>query len=210
MSYFTRISTPTKTANYPFSVVPWTGAGRSGYMVSNGTAFSSFSFDSGSFVPIQGLNSFIDFQPNTKIYLDVTVLPNLQISGAQIKCTKVGSDAGAIDNKINPSMWYNYPNMCYIQPGDITDSNGRVTHIVDGKRQYKSYLLIAYRSDDSNKNGNSVGAAQSSSSQSNNFSVVQVASNDIIYMASQVSGVPVIFPMPFFNGTNHVNAINNN
>ena len=209
MAYFTRREySSSSSSKSPFAVVPWTGSETGNYyMVTSGVAFSSFSFDTGTFIPIKGMNEKIDLQSNNKIYLDATVLPNLQISNITIKCGKVGVDAGAIDNPISPSVWYNYPNMCYIQPGDKLDSKGRVIQLVDGKRQYKSYLLMAYRSDDTSKNGTTT--TQGANSQSGNFSVVQVLNSDIIYMTSQVSGVPVVFPMPYFNGAAHLGAANN-
>jgi hypothetical protein len=163
------------------------------YYVENGVCFSSFSFDTGSFVPIQGLGSetFYDFSSNKKFFIDISILPNLQVSGAQIKCATVGQ---------NGEDWKNYPNMIEIQPQDEIDNNGRVTKLVDGKTQTKCYVLIGYRADDSTKNGQTP-------TQNVGSTPVQILDTNIILLASVVSGVPVVFPAPYFNGQAHVNAI---
>lgn len=202
MSYFRRKSTPQEEAkNIPFEIVPWTGDG-SGYMVSNGVCFSTFSYNTGSFIPIKGLNQQLAFAPNQKIYIDFTILPNLQVSGAEIKCTTVGAEAGNV-NQNNPNLWKSYPDMFWINPTDEFDSSGRVRKLVDGKRQIKCYSLIGYRSDDTNKNG----GTKPPPTDGESFSPVQILSTDIILLASMMSGVPVIFPNPYLGGSNHLNSI---
>ena len=203
MSYFRRKSSPQEDAkNIPFEIVPWTGEG-SGYMVQNGVCFSTFSYNTGSFIPIKGLNTKLAFGANEKIYIDFTILPNLQVSGAEIKCTKVGSEAPAGQNTNSPNVWTSYPEMFWINPKDELDQNGRVKRLIDGKRQVKCYSLIGYRSDDSNKNGRTAAAPGGAGS----FSPVQVLNTDIILLASIFSGIPVIFPSPYFGGTTHLNSL---
>jgi hypothetical protein len=193
MGYFRVKNVPSaNNTTIPFKVVPWTGQG-SGYMVSNGVCFSSFSYNTGSFIPISGLLRQLEFKNNEKIYIEFTILPNLQVSGAQIMCNEVGT----------PNDWPTYPNMFEIKPNDILDDKGRVKTIVNGKKQTKCYSLIAYRQDDEEKNG-----ANSPTVPENASSVpIQILNTDIIMLASVVSGIPVIFPSPFYGGTTHLNAL---
>jgi|LakMenE01Jun11ns_1017448.scaffolds.fasta_scaffold9953149_2 hypothetical protein len=201
--YFSRMGTP-QEFNVPFEIVPWTGEG-SGYMVSDGVCFSTFSFNTGSFIPIKGLNSRFDFAENEKFYIDFSITQNLQISGAQIKCSKVGEDReNSSTDRSNPSVWENYPNMIYIQPEDEFDQQGRVIRITDGKRQIKCYVLIGYRSDDTSKNGSK---ASESSNENKEASPVQILDSNLILLASMYSGVPIIFPVPYLNGLEHLQSI---
>jgi hypothetical protein len=193
MAYF-RVKNVPSAAKFdtPFQVVPWTGQG-SGYMVTNGACLSTFSFDTGTFVPIRGLNQKLNFLPNEKIYIEFTMLPNLQVSGAEIMCNAVGT--------VND--WPTYPSMFQIKPEDILDSKGRVKTIVNGKRQVKCYALIAYRQDDTKKNGGNKPAVKTVEGSA----PVQILNTDIIMLASIVSGVPVAFPSPFYGAASHINAI---
>jgi hypothetical protein len=201
--YFSRMGTP-QEFNVPFEIVPWTGEG-SGYMVSDGVCFSTFSFNTGSFITIKGLNSRFDFAENEKFYIDFSVTQNLQISGAEIKCSKVGEDReNSSTDRSNPLVWENYPNMIYIQPEDEFDPQGRVIRITDGKRQIKCYVLIGYRSDDTSKNGSK---ASESSNENKEASPVQILDSNLILLASMYSGVPIIFPVPYLNGLEHLQSI---
>ena len=175
----------------PFKVVAWTGQG-SGYMIQNGTCMSTFSYDTGTFIPLKGLNSQLQFSKDQKIYIEFSISPNLQVSGASIKCTTVNTQ----DN------WKGYPNMIEISPSDITNQDGTIKTVVDGKRQVKCYALIAYRQDDTSKNGPNSPAPKSTSN-----SPVQILNNDIIMMASIMSGVPIVFPCPFYGANSHTRAI---
>lgn len=183
---------PISAQEVPFQVTNWTGSG-SGYMVKDGVCFSTFSYNTGTFIPISGLNERLDFTRNSKIYIEYTILPNLQVSGASVKCTQVGTREN----------WPTYPDMFYITPSDITDSNGRVTTIVNGKRQVKAYSLVAYIQNDQFKNGGMV-ATRTDNSLNN---IVQILDTDLILLATVVSGVPVIFPSPFYGGTKHLMSI---
>jgi hypothetical protein len=203
--YFARMGTPSDV-NLPFQILPWTGEG-SGYMVSDGVCFSTFSFNTGSFIPIKKLNSRFDFKENEKFYIDFSITQNLQISGAEIKCSKVGGDReNSATDRSNPQVWENYPNMIYIQPEDEFDDQGRVIRITEGKRQIKCYVLIGYRSDDTSKNGQTV-SNQNNNNNNKEASPVQILDSNLILLASMYSGVPIIFPVPYFNGLEHFQSI---
>jgi hypothetical protein len=161
-------------------------------MVTNGVCFSTFSYDTGTFIPIKGLNEKLGFLPNEKIYLEYTILPNLQVSGAEIMCNKVG----------DKDYWPNYPSLFEIKPNDILNDRGQVRTIVNGKRQTKCYSLIAYRQDDEQKN-----SPTKVDKVSDGSSPIQILNTDVILLATTISGVPVIFPSPFYGGTEHLNAI---
>lgn len=198
--YFTRLNSKSSTQiKSPFAIVPATG-GQTGYMVEEGHCFSTFSYATGSMIPIQGLNTGFPFEKNQKFYIDFTILPNLQVEKAEIKCSTVG---GEVEDKNNPETWTSYPNMFYIQPGDEIDEQGRVKTLAEGKKQLKCYVLIGYRQDDEQKNGINSDPVPESSQTSN---PVQVLFDDLILLASIVSGVPILFPVPYFDATPHVKA----
>jgi len=200
--YFTRLNSKLSAEfKSPFAIVPATG-GVSGFMVEEGYCFSTFSYGTGSMIPIQGLNKPFPFGKNQKFYIDFTILPNLQVEKAEVKCTTVGE---AAEDKNNPAKWSSYPDMFYIQPSDQVDQNGRVTAIAEGKKQIKCYVLIGYRQDDEQKNGQNSPPVPESLEKSSN--PVQILFDDIILLASMVSGVPIVFPAPYFDATPHVKAV---
>jgi hypothetical protein len=209
----------------PFSVGQWTGDKgnlTNPYYVKQGTILSTFSYDTGTFIPIKGdgyksysCNQAFDFQANHKVYIEFTILPNLQVSGAAIFCERVGSpDPNAIKD-LYPSDWPSYPSLVHTEPKDVYDQNGRITILKNGKRQGKAYALLAYRSDDDEQNGqlgNQDGLSDNLGSQSKNtgvgnFSVIQSFNSDIIMMQTAINGTPCTVPMPYFNATNHYNAV---
>lgn len=201
MSYFSVL--PSKVAggsDCSFQITQYTGTDQSGWMVKDGYCFSTFSYDTGTLIPIEGLNKPFPFDKNQKFYIDFTMLPNLQVKKAEIKCSVVGQ---SVSDTTDPETWSCYPNMSYIQPQDEIDENGRVKTITEGKKQLKCYVLIGYRDDDTEKNG-----PNTSPSASGGAFPVQVLCNDIILLASMVSGVPVVFPAPYFNIRSHVASLN--
>lgn len=198
--YFPRL--PSNISKSPFQIVPWTGKG-SGYMVSDGVCFSTFSYGTGSFIPIKNINQKFDFKQNEKFYIDLSLSLNLQVTGAEIKCSEVGPNS-EFGDKNNPNTWVSYPDMMYIQPPDEFDENGRVKVLADGKRQIKCYVLIGYRQDDPFKNNATIPLNENISE---NSSPVQILNNDIILLASMYSGVPVVFPVPYFNGLTHLESV---
>jgi hypothetical protein len=163
------------------------------YYVEQGVCFTSFSFFTGSFVPIEGLGSgsYYSFTKDKKFFIDISVYPNLQVSGARIRCETVGPEGDA---------WKGYPNMIEIQPQDEVDEEGMVTKFINNKTQTNCYVLIGYRFDDAFKNG-------PTPVKKPRETPVQILDTNIILLASVVSGVPVVFPMPYFNGQAHVDAI---
>lgn len=201
---FSRVLSPVdRTTTPPFQIKPFEGQG-SGYMVSDGYCFSTFSYGTGSYIPIENLNKPFPFEENEKFYIDFTITPNLQVEKAEIKCSKTGPES-TLGDKSNPSEWASYPNMFYIQPEDQFDDNGKVTFLAEGKRQIKCYVLIGYRKDDTSKNG--ANSLPVSGSYLNNREPVQILNSDIILLASMLSGVPVVFPSPYLNADTHVKAI---
>lgn len=184
---------PGAISEFPFAITESqtvTGA----YYVDRGVCFSSFSFETGSFVPIKGLGSGFNYklEENKKLYIDLKILPNLQVSGASIECNEVGDDS---------EYWKNYPNMIEFKPVDEVDENGRVTKIVDNKKQTNCYILIGYNAEDTSKNGIESPVPDGVTSEP-----VQILDTNIILLASVVSGVPVVFPAPYFNGLQHLIA----
>ncbi len=185
---------PGSSVEFPFTITESeTQAGS--YYVGQGVCFSSFSFETGSFVPIKGLGTGFNYnlEDNKKLYIDIKILPNLQVSGASIECNEVGP---------NSDYWKNYPNMIEFKPVDEVDQNGRVTKIVDNKKQTNCYVLIGYNAQDVSKNGEVLTVPGTAPSEP-----VQILDTNIILLASVVGGVPVVFPAPYFNGLKHLTAI---
>jgi len=201
---FNRLLSPVRKGSIRFEIKQYVGDLGSGYMVSDGCCFSNFSYDSGSFIPIEKLNEPFPFEKDEKFYIDFTVTPNLQIEKAEIKCSKTGPQAELGDIS-NPIEWTSYPSMFYTQPEDEFDEEGRVKILAEGKRQIKCYVLVGYRKDDTTKNG--ANSPPPSGSYEDNSDFVQILNTDIILLASMFSGIPVVFPAPYLNASDHIRAI---
>lgn len=187
--------TPSNKVTTPFAITPGSGEGESSYYIDDGVIFTSFNFSTGTFLHIEGIKKNFPFEKGNKFFIEMDVLPNLQVENAKIVCDTVGEG----------SRWKSYPALYDIEPKDEVDGQGKVTKIVDGKTQTKCYVLIGYREDDPNKdptvksNANLEGASDTP---------IQILNHNIILLASVLSGVPIIFPMPYFDGAAHVKAVN--
>jgi hypothetical protein len=203
MAYIFRKLSTAKTSFSPFSIVPFTGTAPqdSGkYMVTPGVCFSQFNYSPDTYIPIQGLGSGFDFEPNNKVYLDFTIYPNQQVSGVFVKCSKVGKNSVDFDQptKSNPDEWPEYPSMTYIVPKDTVNENGLVTQVAAGKRQTKLYCLIGHRSDDTDLLGINENPPPVQDEDAPLFSPINKLGSHLLLFGSQVSGVPVLAPMPWF------------
>ena len=198
----------------PFALVPYNRAtpepvaDNPNWMVANGICYSTFSYDSGSYVPIVGLNTPFLLEDDSVVYLDFTILPNLQVSGASLKVGKVGKDSpNAANDKADkpPATWVDYPDFYRIRPFDQT-KDGKVIKLIDGKKQQNCYLMIGkcfknlntFITNDDVMPYTSTVITPTGAKPALYF--VQYCYTDIILMGSHVSGVPVIFPMPYFGG----------
>jgi hypothetical protein len=189
------------TNNGIFALIPYYGkkplsATENGYMVNDGVCYSTFTYDSGSYIPIENMNTALALGKDYAVYIKFGIASNMQVTGAKVMCSIVGKDA-------KPDEWQDYPDYYKIRPQDTTDDKGRVTKIVDGKRQESCFLMIGKCMEreslsdfDKNYNISSVVSAQ------NKWSgiFIQYVDSNIIMMGSQISGVPVVFPMPFWGG----------
>lgn len=207
--YFPRVGS-SRDSFLPFQIVESNAVGEggsteSGYRVSDGVCFSTFNFSTGSFIPIKNLNKTFPFGTDEKFYLEFTITSNLQVSGAEIKCTKVGNPEG--ESPAPTNVWSNYPNMIRIQPEDEFDEKGRVIRITDGKRQLTCYVLIGYRSDDKFKNGDEQLDEGGGANQEEDSTPIQILNSNLILLASMYSGVPIIFPVPYLDGLRHLQAV---
>jgi hypothetical protein len=202
--------------DHPFKIT--VSKSKDGYVgeVADGVCFSSFSFNTGSFLPIENLNKELPFEKDSKFFIEINLTRNLQPSGnAVIKCAPVGTE----------DSWPNYPELFEIQPKDEYDDTGRVIKYVDGKSQTKCYVLIGYAMNDSSKNGvskedsgdggdggdggdsggggGSEDESSSTSSAGDPKGIVQLLKHNFILLASVVSGVAVVFAAPYFEGHTH-------
>jgi hypothetical protein len=204
----------TSLPSTPFQIRQWTGSSTftNAYYVTRGVALSTFSYDTGTFIKIKKVeDTAFDFKQDYKFYIEFTVLPNLQISGAEIKCGRVGSQDPNAVKDLYPSDWPSYPNLVHLEPKDVYE-NGRIKILKNGKRQGKAYALIGYRDDDREPNGQAYGNqnAQSSSNPMGpqntgigGFGIVQCLNSDIMMISVAVNGAPCVVGMPYFNATEH-------
>ncbi|MFA5235032.1 MAG: hypothetical protein WC390_11595 [Sulfurimonas sp.] len=195
-TYYSVNQIAVNTPNYiPFELTQWTGTPTGLWMVKAGTVFSTFNYGIPSYVPINGLNSGFHWGGNEKVYLDVTVSNNLQPSGVAVNISKVGVDAQGEDNEPNPPEWIDYPSMLRIMPKDTVNDRGIVTQVANGKRQTKCYILLGYRSDDTDIGGSGINTSPDDNA---SFIPIQKLDTNIIMMHGNVSGVGITFPMPYF------------
>lgn len=189
------------TEKYPFQLKIYTGTpisnDRPSYYLNSGYCFSTFNYDKKTCIPISDFNQPFELTEQDAVYIDFKVLPNLQVSGATIKVGPVGPDAPA-------DGWQDYPASYKIRPTDILDADGRVKTFVDGKRQENHYLLVGYCTKDLSEDGIIM---------TNNdvtFKYVPCVKDNVIMMMSNVSGVPVVFTMPYFKPVTIEPKTNNN
>jgi len=174
------------------------------FLVNHGICFSTFNYGTGSYIPIEGINQPFPFKKGEKFYIDLSISNYLQVTGAKIQCTRVGINKEVeSESKMSPIVWENYPSMIYTQPEDKYDDKGRVTSFAEGKRQLKCYGLIGYRADDMLEDP----LLEVDSKNTGVSSPVQVLNSNIILLASMYSGVPCIFPVPYFGDADFVQSI---
>jgi hypothetical protein len=207
----------------PFSVLKWTGDNtdnlKNPFYVSDGVILSTFSYATGKMIPVikrgksYACNEVFDFEPNHKVYIEFTIYPNLQVSGASIFCERVGSPDPNNIRDLYPVDWPSYPDLVHTLPKDVYE-NGRIKILKNGKRQGKAYALLAYRSDDDeqdgqtyNQDGNSDNEGSQANNSGSNFMVVQSCNSDIMMMNVAINGTPCVVPMPYFNASNHYRAV---
>ena len=197
----------------PFAVIPYNGTKpisiqEKGYAVNDGICFSTFSYNSGSYVPIEDMNTAFSLGKDFVVYLRFGISSNMQVTGASVMAGPVGNKA------IGADFWKEYPDFYRISgpPAQTKNINGQnvVISVPDGRRQDSAFLMIGKCYDsvvDIEKNNNFI-PVSSSSRQWTGFFVQHVNSN-IILMGSNVSGIPILFPMPFWNapGTSDKNKL---
>lgn len=172
------------------------------YMISEGFLFKTFSLDTNNRIPIFNLGTTFDFKKNHKFYIEISVDNNLQPSFAEIKCEEVNKE----------DSWKYYPFNSLIEP-EFTEADrekldefpwdsGRILKLLPDRRQTKLYILIGYREDDENKNGNQ------SNSFKENSTPVQVLKENIILLGGIVDSAPGLIPVPYFyGGFTHIEAL---
>lgn len=172
------------------------------YMVKNGFLFSTFSLDVNKRININNIEKSFDFKKNRKFYIEIDIDKNLQPYNAQIKCTEVNTDEN----------WKYYPFNSLIQPEFEDDSqrekynefpwdSGRILKFPQSRIQTKLYILIGYRADDDNKNGNK------SNNLDENESPIQILKENIILLGGIIDSAPGLIPVPYFyGGLTHFNS----
>lgn len=201
MSYLLRKIGQKSTSDGIFNLVPYDGKEpisnqEKGYAVNDGICYSTFSYDSGSYIPIKNMNTALSLGKNHVVYIEFGISPNMQVTGAQIKSSLVGKEL----KDSNKPGWIDYPNYYKITPNDKV-VNGMVTYIAQGKRQENCYLMIGKCYDqlsDLEKNYKAISVSSLANKWTGYY--VQYVDTNMIMMGSQVSGVPVLFPMPFWGG----------
>lgn len=200
-----KIGQPTSAAGI-FNLVPYKGddpiPNESNYAIYDGICYSTFSYNSGNYIPIENMNTAISLGKNYAVYIEFGIggaYP--QVTGAKIKSTKVGGEA---IQQNQTQDWVDYPDFYRIRPFDKTEKkNGEtvVTQIIDGKKQEKCYLMLGKcvdKIEEYDKNYKFMPVSSLVNKWSGYY--IQYVDTNIILMGSNVSGVPVLFPMPFFGG----------
>ena len=218
---FNFVESPQQELNISFKILEGSGKNQGvNVMIGPGVVFSKYSYETGSFVPIDNLEKNIPYkEKNEKLYLEFTILSNLQVSGASVKCEKVGKQAPA-------GGWTNYPELYKIEPGFEFHPDGRLKTYRAGARQTKAYALIGYTLDDEFKNSDQKNQVPSSSSvtppsgpdgqtsSSSSSSVptwLQILDTDLIMVATVASGIPCAVPFPYIGngGRRHFSILKN-
>jgi len=186
-----------------FAIVPYTGTSpisnnEPGYMVNDGIFYSTFSYAHDSYIPLKNLKKAFSLGKDYVVYAEIGVSPNLQITGAQVVSSKVGAVA-------QEGQWKDFPDYYRIRPQDKTEVINKQTvvkEIKDGKFQEKAYVMLGQCVDEIPPYSKSY-KVKSVSSLANKWSgyFIQYVETNIIMMQSMISGVPVLFPMPFFGGS---------
>jgi hypothetical protein len=172
------------------------------YYVDTGFLFDTFSYNVQDSVPILGLYDDFDLKPNHKVYIEIDVDSSLQVRYAEIKCKEVNTQEN----------WKYYPFHSLIEPEFTEDQreklsefpwdSGRILGLPKGRRQTKLYILIGYRGDDKNKNGDQL------STLDDDPSPVQILKENIILLGSIVDSAPGLIPIPYFyGGKTHLESI---
>lgn len=184
------VSASTIETNKPFQLVPWTGdtnpSDPPAWMVSTGICYSTFNYDPATYVPIQGINEKIySLTEKTKVYITFDVSPALQITGAYIW------DKELPDPDAPEYRWPEYPQQYQIRPHDIW-KDGKITTLVDGKRQHRFFTLIGYCTDDMDIEGTTIRNGTDEP-----FKYVQCLNTNLFITHSMVSGVPIAAAIPW-------------
>lgn len=182
---------PTSREIIAFPIIKSSGDAEDEFYVGDGVCYSTYSFETGSFLKIDNLNTNFNWGKNEKIFIEIDVGPNLGVKNATIKNEIIGKQAPS-------GGWSNYPFFYKIEPQDDFDDQGRVIKIRDGKRQSKCYVLIGYLEDDSLKNGDS--EEESETSTDNVYNPVQILKENVLLIQTVVSGIPCLAPFPYFKG----------
>jgi hypothetical protein len=167
-------------------------------MVNDGIFYSTFSYAHDSYIPLKNLKKAFSLGKDYVVYAEIGVSPNLQITGAQVVSSKVGAVA-------QEGQWKDFPDYYRIRPQDKTEVINKQTvvkEIKDGKFQEKAYVMLGQCVDEIPPYSKSY-KIKSVSSLANKWSgyFIQYVETNIIMMQSMISGVPVLFPMPFFGGS---------
>jgi hypothetical protein len=172
------------------------------YKIENGFLFNTFSLDIQKRITINGIGTTFDFKKNHKFYIEIDVDTNLQPYNAQIKCTEVNTDEN----------WKYYPFNSLIQPEfeeeqrekqkEFPWDSGRILKFPQSRIQTKLYILIGYRADDENKNGNQ------GLSLKEDTAPIQILKENVILLGGIVDSAPGLIPVPYFyGGLTHLDSI---
>lgn len=154
--------------------------------ISSGICFSTFSYSLDKAVPIDGIETPFKLEKDHAVYIDFSILPNLQVSGAYIAHAKVGKDAPA-------TGWKSYPDQYVIKPYEP----------VDGRKQEKYYLMLGKCSEKKpTKSPYKIFSITGGSPGfTGTFYYEQYVNTNMFTFINQISGVPILFTMPYFGGS---------
>ena len=133
--------------------------------------------------------------PNSIIYLQLDISPNLNIKYAEVLSGPIR--AGEFTGDDEPP-WEGFPEMIGYTPPLEFDENGQLKNSFVSRYQKYAYVPIAYVTSDPSAIGTSITIPGTPPITQ---TLVQILNTNLIIQTFNYDGIPVAYPIPFFGGT---------
>jgi hypothetical protein len=147
---------------------------------------------------IKKLSEEQDLVPDSIIYLELEISPNLNIISAQMYNLPTEH---ATNPKQDVRPWNGFPEMIGFSPPLEFDEKGQLKDIKVTRYQKYAYVPTAYITSDPQAVGTSVIFPAKGSGEPITQTLVQVLNTNLIIQTFNYDGIPVAYPIPFFGGT---------
>lgn len=145
---------------------------------------------------IKDLSKAQEAYPDSIIYLDIKISPNLNIKSAELLSGPI--DVGGTPTGEDPP-WEGFPELIGFKPPLEFDEKGQLKNIFVSRYQERAYVPVAYITSDPAVNGKSVSFI--TEKETITQTLVQILNTNIIIQTFNYDGIPVAYPIPFFGGT---------